>query len=170
MSTTTKQGAILINIGVFILATIVLALIGYFIYVKLLRADCSLCTFVPECPKDRILWLRFSSEGDVKNTTYESTKLFCLQNNAVIATREDLEIANKRGFEYCASGWFTDTDDKPAVGRMMQNPGDTNCSGGVYETGLDVVYPPHPRVYTGAFCVGEKVPVKKEIVKSIELD
>ena len=116
------------------------------------------------------LWLRFNKDSTSDNPRLENGEALavCKKNDAVLATRKNLDLAYEKGFEYCTFGWFDNNGSKvtPNHARIMQQA-DPTCVNSY--KGVEAHYS-LPFYNFGVFCVGEEVPDDKYIVKSVDLD
>lgn len=128
---------------IIIIILAIIAIIGYFIYKSInsnnsqlpIPADDDSAPIQPSAPIQSSapiqpfapvgLWSRFSSVGQGQTTpgysnglTYSESQTYCQNNNANLATVDQLKTAGADGFEYCAYGWLSDSNNQ--VGLYMQ--------------------------------------------------
>ncbi len=95
------------------------------------------------------LWGVAPGSGYVDGKTFVEAQHYCAENDAVLASKDELIQAHDRGFSLCAFGWLSGAIGGYVVTGMTGACGVDGWHGGI-------AYDPSKRL--GVYCVGRTVP------------
>ncbi|XWV26618.1 neurocan core protein [Tupanvirus soda lake] len=114
----------------------------------------------PSPPTPKVgLWARDPGSGYANGMSYADSMKYCVENNGILATKNQLLTANQKGFEYCAAGWLAGQD----AGYVM-----SNSQPGCGIIGFNQWPPNDPNAKLSTYCYGV-IPSTNDVGKSIEM-
>lgn len=95
---------------------------------------------------------------------FNDSVTFCTNNKGKVATQDQLNEANAKGFENCLCGWLINSSGNPEAGYVMVNP---PTGGGCGNPGYNTCSSDTTQLY-GTYCYGP-IPKSNIIDKSMVL-